>query len=189
MKKLIKNIWICRYRIAIWLLFSQSSVLAQSTPELEYQLKAVFLFNFTQFTEWPADSFHSDSEPLVIGIVGENPFGAYLESIVSGEMKGGHPVVVKYYKDEEDAGTCHVLFFHIKDPQRRKEIIEGATDKNILTVSDDAAFLKEGGMVRFFTSSNKIKFQISLNACKKARLELSSKLLRVADIIEPPEIK
>lgn len=160
---------------------------AQKPGSREYQLKAVFLFNFTQFVDWPPSSFGSDNSPLVIGVIGENPFGNFLEQTVSGENKDGHPVVVQYYQDEEDASSCHILFINTKEPEKCREVIAAIKGKNILTVSDVADFTNQGGIVRFFTSNNKIKLQINLSACKATDIVPSSKLLRLAEIIESPE--
>ena len=75
---------------------------AQTAGDREYQLKAAFLFNFTQFVEWPSASLPEPSSSLVIGILGENPFGNYLEEIVTGEVVNGHPLVVQQYKNVDE---------------------------------------------------------------------------------------
>lgn len=157
----------------------------QGTPSREYQLKAVFLFNFTQFIDWPPASYDTGQSPLVIGILGKNPFGTYLEQTVSGEKINGHPVIVRYYENEEDAKACHLLFLNIPESKKRKSILETLKGKSILTVSDDADFLEQGGMIRFFTNKNKIKIQINLEASKAGELVVSSKLLGVAEIFKP----
>jgi len=154
-------------------------------PSLEYQLKAVFLFNFTQFVDWPAGSFADDKSPLVIGVIGENPFGNYLEEAVSGETKNGHPVIVEYYQDEEAAKSCHMLFINLPESDKRKQVIEKIKEEPVLTVSDASDFSVQGGLVRFVKKNNRIKLQINLEACKELGLIPSSKLLQLADIIEP----
>src|SRR2546430_1625474 len=68
---------------------------ADGAPSAEYQLKAVFLFNFAQFVEWPAQASTEPDAPLVIGVLGQNPFGSYLDELVRGEKVGPHPLVVR----------------------------------------------------------------------------------------------
>jgi hypothetical protein len=160
---------------------------AQTPPSREYQLKAVFLFNFTQFIEWPSASFDTDQSPMVIGILGENPFGSYLEETVAGEKTNGHPVIVHYYQNEEDAKSCHILFINLPESKKRNQAIAALKGKNILTVSDASDFSKQGGMIRFFTSNNKIKLQINLDASRSSELIFSSKLLGLAEIFKPGE--
>ena len=160
---------------------------AQGGGSREYQLKAVFLFNFSQFVDWPADSFATEEAPLVIGILGSNPFGGYLESAITGEKVKGRPVVIRQYSNAADIKDCHILFINITEDKKREDIIAQLKGRGILTVSDAADFSRQGGMIRFFTVENKIKFQINPEASKEANLVISSKLLRLADIFNPKE--
>lgn len=160
-----------------------SLLFAQTSVTREYQIKAAFLFNFTQFVEWPATS--NSQAPIVIGVLGKNPFGSYLEDIVSGEKVNGHSLVVQYYNSVEDIKTCHVLFVSTAEANNFDHIVETLKNRNILTVSDGTDFIHHGGMIRFFTRNNKIQLQINPEAAKSAKLVVSSKLLRLAEIYSP----
>lgn len=170
--------------LAVPLLISQLIVSAPEQPSREYQLKAVFLFNFTQFVDWPANSFSSDQAPMVIGIVGSNPFGSYLEETVHGEKINGRPLLIQYYDTMEGIGACHVLFINVTETNKREQIIEKVKGRNILTVSDAPDFMEQGGMIRFFTKQDKIKLQVNLEATKMASLVMSSKLLRLVEVVK-----
>ncbi len=160
------------------------SLHAQSNAAREYKVKAVFLFNFTQFVEWPASAFNSPTSPFVIGILGDDPFGNFIDETVSGEKIGGHQLIVQRYHELKDVKNCHILFINSNDPDRIKEFI-ATGPRTILTVSDADNFMKMGGMIRLFTESSKIRLQINPEAAKTADLSISSKLLRVADIFDP----
>src|SRR5437867_1187382 len=67
------------------LVLGELTLSAQTAPPKEYQVKAVFLFNFAQFVEWPPAAFADDKSPIVIGILGDDPFGAYLDEVVRAE--------------------------------------------------------------------------------------------------------
>ena len=151
----------------------------------EYQLKAVFIFNFTQFVEWPASALPSDGSPFVIGILGENPFNNYLEQVISGEKINSHPIVIQRYTKIEDIKTCHILFINLADARKQEQVLAGLKERRILTISESNSFLQSGGMVRLFTKDNKIKFQVNIEATNAANLVVSSKLLRLADIFTP----
>jgi hypothetical protein len=155
---------------------------AQNRPVPETQVMAVFLFNFTQFTEWPKNAFTSLEAPLVIGIIGTDPFGKYLEETVSGETVQGHPIIVERYKSIEDIRNCHVLYINERDKNKIAEILNSVRNKSTLTISDHSDFSKMGGMIAFKRKNNKIKLQANPGAAKSAGLILSSKLLRVSDI-------
>jgi hypothetical protein len=161
------------------------AVKAQAPTATERQVKAVFLFNFTQFTAWPDDAFSTSETPFVIGIIGEDPFGKYLDDVVAGEKANGHTLIVKRFKSVEDAKNCQLLFVNISDPEKLKLLMGELKGRSILTVSDHSDFLKSGGMVRFFTKDNKIQFQINPDTVKTENLSMSSKLLRLATIYKP----
>ena len=180
-----KKLSLVRFIITILLLITVFPAEAMKQPAQEYQLKAVFLFNFTQFVDWPPCSFDTNQSSVVIGVLGDNPFGSYLDEIVSGESIKGHPVVVRYYKNVEDVQGCHILFVALTEITNRKKAIETLKGKDILTVSDAVHFAAEGGMITFFIANNKIKFQINLESARASKMVFSSKLLRLAEIYKP----
>ncbi|HYG38369.1 MAG TPA: YfiR family protein [Cytophagales bacterium] len=158
-------------------------ILSAQSPAREYQIKAVFLFNFTQFVEWPATAFSSEETPLVIGILGEDPFNSYLDEVISNEKVNNHPLIVRRFKNTEQIEACHILFVSKSHENKMSRIRAVLKDKNTLTVSDGSNFIKEGGMIRFITLNKKIQFQINPEAVKAANLTISSKLLRLAEIV------
>ena len=149
----------------------------------EYQLKAVFLFNFTQFVEWPSQAFADAKSPLVIGVLGSDPFGDYLDETVRGETVNGRPLQVRRYASVDEVSNCHVLFISHSEATRQAAILSKLKGKSILTVGEDDGFVSAGGMIRFLTVSNKIRLRIGLASAQQAALTLSSKLLRPADIV------
>lgn len=177
--KIIARRWIITVAIALGSL----SLSAQKQGAREYQIKAVFLFNFAQFVEWPVESF-KESNNIIIGVLGNDPFGNYLEETVRGEQVNGHPLVVHRFKQIEDVKACHILFMNVPD-NLVKSTVANLKSRSILTVSDAAGFTQHGGMIRFFTEDNKTRIRINLTAAKSADLTISSKLLRLAEIVNP----
>lgn len=151
----------------------------------EYQVRAVFLFNFTQFIEWPSAAFPKENSPLVIGVLGQDPFGNLLDETVVDEEIKGHPLIVQRFSKVEEISTCHILYINLAKPDQLKHVFQSLKNKNVLTVGDASNFAKYGGMIRFYTEENKTRIRINLNAVRDAELIISSKLLRLADIVEP----
>ena len=175
-----------RIRIYIVLLLTGIFFCAfQTSGDREYKVKAAFLFNFTQFVEWPAGSLEEAGSPFVIGIFGENPFGNYLKEIITGESVNGHPLTIRQYKTVDEIKLCHILFISPAEVGQVREVITALEGRNILTVSDAAHFIESGGMIRLVTSNNKIRIQVNPARAKEADLKISSKLLGVADIVSP----
>jgi len=176
-RKLIGK-WLCIFLLALMACNAQ----AQSK---EYQLKAVFLFNFAQFVEWPPTAFTDTNAPFCIGILGDDPFGEFLDETVRGEKINGHPLLIQRYHNPEEIQNCQILFVSSSEAKQAKQILTGLKEKNVLTVGDAENFSKDGGVIRFVTQQNKIHLRISLEAAKNANLKVSSKLLRLAEIVQP----
>jgi hypothetical protein len=158
---------------------------AQTKISKEYQVKAVFLFNFAQFVAWPTNALSDTQTPLTIGVLGDDPFDGFLDDTVHGEKVDGHPLVIQRYRNIKDVKNCQILFISRSEGKRMEEILADLKGKNILTVSDSDGFINNGGVIHFVTEENKIHFRISLEAAKNANLTISSKMLRLAQIVEP----
>lgn len=178
-----------KFRISILLgglsffLFSYQQV-PQLEPSSEYKIKAVFLYNFSQYVEWPLPVLPEDDSPFIIGILGKDPFGSYLDETMRNERVRKHPLIIQRFNRVDEITACHILYIIPGDKGEMKSILERLKSKKILTVSDASNFARLGGMIRLYTESNKTRIRINLNALKKEELVCSSKLLRLADIVE-----
>jgi len=167
------------------LLFAGRGSAAQAVRASEYEVKAVFLFNFAQFVDWPAEAFPASDTPLVICVLGNDPFGGALDRTVRDERLGGRPFQVRRYQSVDEIKTCHILFISRSEGDRPRAILAGLKNRPVLTVSDADGFAERGGMIRFVTDRNRIRLQLNTNATEAAHLTISSKLLRVAEIVTP----
>jgi len=149
----------------------------------EYQLKAVFLYNFVQFTEWPSSAFSAPDSPLVIGVLGADPFGKVLDDIVQNETVRGRKLVVERYQRLEDVKPCHILYISQSEAPRLDRIVSNLKGRPILTVSDIEGAAFRGVMMRFLVADNKIRLRVNLDAVKEAGIVLSSQLLRTVEIV------
>jgi hypothetical protein len=159
------------------------AVSAPVAPSREYQVKAVFLFNFAQFVDWPPAAFAGAEAPLVIGVLGEDPFGNSLDEVTRDETVGRHKLTVRRYRRVEEIETCHVLFISRSEAARLAEIFTALRGRSILTVGDAEGFAQNGGMIRLLMENNKVRLRINVAAAKAASLTISSKLLRPAEIV------
>src|SRR5882672_6371423 len=147
-------------------------------PPLQYKLKAAFLYHFAQFVEWPAGTFAESNSPLVIAVLGENPFGEELERTIRGKLIDAHPCVIREIRSAAEARTnCHLLFISSSEKSRLPEIIESLRGVSVLTVSETDGFTETGGMINFVPQGKKIRFKINDDAAKSARLKIQAKLL------------
>lgn len=169
--------------VALLLLLLWWAPSGYGTDTREYQIKAVFLFNFAQFVEWPPVAFADPQAPFVIGVLGEDPFGPLLEEVLAGEKIGGRTFLVHRYQRVEEIGLCHILFISRSEADRLDSIVASLQNRSLLTVCDTEGFSKRGIMIRFFNDKNRIRLRINLDMVKAASLTISSKLLRPAEIV------
>ena len=153
----------------------------------EYQLKAACLYNFAKFVTWPPQAFASGNAPLVIGVVGEDPFGKTLEEAVAGKSVDGHALKVNRFDSftpAEGAGLrkCHILFICYSEKDKVGDILGTLRGANVLTVSEIENFLLKGGGLLFDMEGKKVALQINVEAAKKSGLEISSRLLQVCKL-------
>ena len=151
-------------------------------PKGEYALKAVFLYNFCRFIEWPKSAFASPNEPIIIGVVGEDPFGSLLKEAVRGETSRGRPIQIEHYSKADAIGHCHLLFVSRSESGRTEKILASVSGKSVVTVGETDAFLDRGGMIALTADKNRVRLHINPSLLRAASLDVSSKLLRVAEV-------
>ena len=148
---------------------------------LEYEVKAVFLLNFTKFIEWPAAAFELPDSPITICVLGEDPFGATLDQVVNGEIVNGRKVAVQRIKRPPAPKSCQILFWGKSDSAAAKGLPALGP---VLTVGEGESFAHDGGMIAFVIDNRRVRFQVNQTLAENAGLKLSSKLLSVAKAVE-----
>jgi hypothetical protein len=171
--------WVCVALAAALLLRATAAAELAS----EYQVKAVFVFNFSHFVDWPAQSFTAANEPFVIGILGGDPFGARLDEAVRGERVTDHPLIVRRFRSIDEIEDCQILFIDRSEVGELGRIVSAVNHRSILTVSEIDQAAQRGVIIQFATEDNHIRLKINLDAAHAAGLSISSKLLRLADIV------
>jgi hypothetical protein len=166
-------------------LFLQSPV---SSEELEYKLKAEFIERFTRFIDWPASSSVPNSDvPFDICITGTNPLEEYLNTL-SRNVKIKNKLVRVRNVTIEKVDSCNVLFISNSEASHLSAILEKISDRPILTVSDTAGFAEKGVLINFYRSGNYVRFEINNAAVQKSGLRFSSRLLKLARLVDTPPI-
>ena len=168
---------------AILSLLAAPQALAQTPAANEFEIEAVFLFNFTQFVVWPSTAFADANDPFVICVLGEDRFGGYLDDTIRGETVDQRSMIVKRYRRMEEIDACHILFISKSEASSVRDVLVRLRGRSVLSVSDAENFGRQGGMVRFVVEHNRVRLRINVEAARAAGLAISSKLLRVADIV------
>jgi hypothetical protein len=165
------------------LFFNSLNMSAQETPS-DYRVKATYVLNFLRFIQWPDDAFSDPKAPVVIGIVGEDPFGNQLPQVILGKTVQGRNLVIRRYKAGEDLRGSHFLFISESEKKRLPQILAGLHGSSVLTVAEMDRFIEAGGVIQFTFENSHIRFAVNVGAADRARLKVSSKLLSVAQYVE-----
>lgn len=159
----------------------------------EYKIKAAFLYNFIKFVDWPEEKDVDPNEPIVIGIIGKDPFGDAFKPITKRQIKGRKGLISRFegiekLKESNEADKpeieslrkCHLLFICSSEKENLTEIINLVDKHSVLTVGETTNMLKAGGMINFMVEENKVHFEVNLTAAKQGNLKIRSQLLRLA---------
>jgi hypothetical protein len=163
-----------------FLALAGSLVPAQENASSEYQVKAAFLYHFSQFVDWPEGTFKETNSPLVYCTLGEDPFHGALDASLSGKTIGAHALQVQHFKQTQEIRGCQILFIGESEQKRVPSLLTRLQGNPILTVGETEHFVQEGGMIGFLLEENKIRFEVNLEAAERAKLKLSSRLLALA---------
>ena len=185
---------------ALILVTPGSKAQSDPAPGREHQVKAAFLYNFMNFVDWPEDKIADANQPIKVGVIGSQVFLKALEPIKQKKIKGRR-ITISYFPGYEKLSksnatsdlwknkieklkTCHVIIFCKCDSETirsLKQIVKALESSPILTVGEMNGFLESGGMINFLMKEEKVRFEINNTAARKAKLRISSKLLRLAE--------
>ena len=164
------------------LMFSQAAT-THAAPTPEYLIKAAYLYNFALFVEWPADAFKAANAPLVIGVVGADPFDVALDRTIQNKRINRRPLVVRRLQWGQDLKRCHILFVSSSESAKASDLATRLGGLPILIVGETPGFARRGGTINFTIDDNKVGFEVNVNAAKRSRLNISAKLLNLARIV------
>ncbi len=165
---------------AICALLAAANLSGQQATPSEYEVKATYLYNFARFTEWPAKDAGVKDNSFAVCVLGRDPFGSVLDTILAGEAIGGKQMVHRRISSAQDAGNCRIVFISSSEKSRLKETLAVLEGMSVLTVSDIPDFSVHGGMIEFVVERAKVRFEVNLQTAGEAGLMLSSELLKVA---------
>lgn len=193
-----KKIYISFFLALPWLVAAIApQTWADTERNREYELKAAFLFNFIKFVDWPKEKMSDPNQPIILGIIGKDPFEGAFEPVKDKQIKGRKILVKRFEsivelkklgesgKEEldrrmEEIKQTHVLFVCSSEKEYLKDIIDTVKNQPILTVSDTNDFPISGGIINFIMEKQKVRFEINTINSKNSKLQIRSQFLRLA---------
>lgn len=165
------------------LLAAPGAVRAEGTSE--YDVKAAFLYNFAKFVDWPPAAFPEPGSSFKICVLGKDPFGGSLQTVVGGEEIAGHKLTVVRTDSLSKPAGCQILFVSRQEREQLPQVLAAVRTSPVLTVGDTPGFVDQGGIINFTLEGSKVRFEINTEAADRAGIRISSKLLQLARRIVP----
>ncbi|MDC0358253.1 YfiR family protein [Oligoflexia bacterium] len=156
-----------------------SAAFAQTDAEREYGIKAGFFFNFGRYVEWPSSAFSDNRSALKYCVYGPHSFKNILEKFRERTVSG-RPVSLYFINSISELDHCHLVYLSRANSGSFSEVLRTIENAPILTVTEE----RGRGIISLFTESNKIKMEISVARSAKAGLKISSRLLKLAVVID-----
>jgi hypothetical protein len=157
---------------------------AQGESAGEYELKAAMLYKLTLFVDWPPSAYPDPQSPRIVCILGRDPFGDSLTSIVSTKTINGRPIEIRHPQGSEGVRGCHVLYISSSERKNIVQIFSTLKGYSVLTVAEMTQFAAHGGMIQFSLEEKQVHFDINLDAASRANVKISSRLLVLARIVK-----
>jgi hypothetical protein len=149
-------------------------------PAPEYDVKANMLLHFTRYVKWPAETFSGPDSPVVIGILGHDPFGDIIDETVAGRTSDGRPVKISRFRSINDVKDCHLLFISYYERRRQKTYLSRLAGQPVLTVGESDGFLEAGGGINLLIVKDRVKFEVNRRDTLKVGIRVSSRMLQLA---------
>jgi hypothetical protein len=156
---------------------------ADGDDTVEYALKAAFLVNITKFVEWPSEAFPTADSPLVIAVLGKDPFGKLLDAAAEGRTVNNRKIAIRRLESAASPEPCHILFIADSEKDRRAAIQVAFKGKTVLMVSEFPDFAEKEGIIQFEKQDRKVRLVVNVDNAKDRSLKISANLLRIARII------
>jgi hypothetical protein len=176
-----------RFAVVVLLACSLFACRAQAQVAAgEYQIKAAFLHHFAKIVDWPPETLPPNA-PLVIGLIGDDPFGRAIDDVISNDATAnGHRIVVRRLHWNDVISGCQIVFISSSEIAHLDQVLGALRGWSVLTVGDIDHFAQRGGMIELRAAGNRVKFDINTTAASSARLRISSKLLQLARTVYTP---
>jgi hypothetical protein len=167
--------------LVLWLALCTGAEPCFGQSAQEYQLKSAFVYSLAKFVEWPQTA--ERATPLLLGILGEDPFGPTLERITEGRTVNGRPIRIKRASKPLALTDCHILFVAAGEENRLMPYLNVIGALPILTVGETQQFTKDGGIVSLLLEQERIVLQVNVDAANRAKLKINSRVLELARIV------
>ncbi len=152
-------------------------VLSAGANAQNSKYQVAFLYNFTNYIEWPADYKTGN---FIIGVLGQNtPIAQDLKELAKMKKVHGQTIEVRVFARESDVSNCHILYVP-KNFANKIAAIENSIKGSTLLISDTPGSISKGAAISFVESNGKLGYELQASNAEKHGLKLNSRLAALA---------
>lgn len=145
------------------------------------KFKALFVYKFTKYVEWPAAKQSGD---FVIGVLGETPIISELKSFTAKKTVGAQPIRVEKLLSVDDYAKCNILVVTTKASSQISEVVEAVKGKGVLVVTDKQGMASDYSGINFIKVDGQQNFEISKAHLADQGVKISKNLLTLGTVID-----
>ncbi len=152
--------------------------------EVEYQIKAAYLYKFAAYVEWPPAAFADSSTPVVIGVIGADALTTELKNIKGNLTVNNREILIRPLKLGDSLSGLQILFIGRQESGRLKQLLDSVQSQPVLTVTEWGGAINAGSVINFVPVDDRIRFEVSTASAERSGLKISARLLGVAQRVE-----
>lgn len=156
----------------------------KAQAEFEGPVMAAFLLNFARYVEWPAEAFEQSATPVNFCMMSTRKINNFVSEAISGKKIAGRSIVVRSVSKLSAVTGCHIFFIGSEVDISHAVVVKALSRVSVFSVADKNGFASAGGIANFIHVDNRIRFEINPRAAERAGLRISSRLLRLAKLVE-----
>jgi len=155
---------------------------AQTTVADEYEIRAAMLFNLTKFIDWPASKMDTTHPDFYVCMLGSDPLGSDLDSVMQNKFVQGKPVIVRHLSSIDTADSCNILYVGSSERSNAIRASSQLAKNAVLTVSEKPNTDNHSQVIGLPADENHVRIEVNLAAAQQSGLTISSRLLRLATV-------
>ena len=148
--------------------------LSYSANAQESKFKALFIYKFSEYIEWP-----SSPSKIVVGVAGETDVYNQLSKFAASKEN----LEVISIMSAEESSKCNIIFLPSSHDKELSSYVSNINKRSILVVSENKSLVNKGADIGFYLEDGKLRFLINKESIENKSMVPSSKLLALGTSI------
>lgn len=138
------------------------------------KFKALFIYNFTKYMEWPEAKRSGDFK---IGVLGNSPITNELKAFTAKKSVGQQKIVVEEILAIADCPKYHIIFVPARSSSNVSEVTQIVANKGVLVVTDKPGMAEALSGINFVKDDGQQTFEISVKHIHEQGVNAGKSLL------------